>query len=913
MNGKRSQLTHNSEAYPHNNLNIEHVKVKLGGRTKLLTDYLRYKNEYKLINYEILDSALYCKRVIPEGNLACLEIAQDFISHRDIDPSKMILKLSQVIYKTSHKLVPQEIPNNKKQRQVDLLLSNKPLLRFKFECSNNKIAGRATAYEAISLLFPGVFSRLLLQLFDTVDEYDLVIFEAKSKPGNQLEDMRKRKGDIYFKLFKSEMKCKVSDRSGKLLGNTCNTQFAEQANFRERVKLKMFSTMANSILQKHAGRSLNFDVKLTNKISPENSLEGENKNEYAVNVVDNTAHKFLSASIICQNTKDAKNVCGLKFIELYANPIFAKIWSIEMPDEFPLPPPEPAQDTLSAEPTKLASSDAGTPLTAPQQYSLYGDLSKQAKRISNLTGVLSNYDSEEEDQHLEQHPEEDFEEDHNQHLEEDYQQEYYGGNHIVDKSLKTLWEEDLYDEADHDQYYYRPGDTPANGTAQVADLDPNLDDCQTDPKPDSDLSKSSSVENSEPEEALAREASEDHSEVAEKDTAEAWYTSVDKIFQHFLERKYNLKTVGDLSIFPPNLSSRPPKDFQGECLFSQDLPTRVNRALKAEGYRLEFFLVSRDEFTKEHEVRFVLQRNADQSASCQVVAFSHIKFSSNDLQHWQCVNYGIYLLLERCFPQLSAVLAAHWIRAKVSALYLDRPDCSCPDKERAAEASAAALDSQMNGSRPLLRDLSREDSASRKQAKRSQEHSTSLGASRTAKEPLDQLDLARLKAIEQFALSKREPNLPEDQLEEVKNWGLADASILADLRRQPFTQESWQFENLYINYEEFKQLKKTPGHYEAAIKKRDSFYSNIKKNMLEDDYSSVANSFVQTVFKTDVQIRNLDCYSVFRLAKKDVLVVKAHVQNSKLKTKLCSMVVLKLFWENLFVRCVQGDLAARKP
>lgn len=909
MNGKRSHHAQHYDTPKDYLLSIETVKQKLDGRAKLLTDYMRYKHEYKLINYEILDSSLYCKRVIPENNQACLEIAQEFISHSDVDPSKMILKLSQVIYKTSHKLVAQEIPNNKKQRQVDLLLNNKPLLRFRFECSNNKIAGRATAYEAISLLFPGVFSRLLLQLQETVDEYDLAIFESKSRPGSQLEDLRKRKGDIYFKLFRSDMKCTVHDRSGKLLGNSCNSQFAEQANFRERVKLKMFSTMANSILQKHAGRSLNFDVKLTNKISPENSLEGENKNEYAVNVVDNNAHRFMAATVVCQNTKDAKNICGLKFIELYAQPIFAKIWNLEMPDEYPMPArqPSPPREPEFEKPAKLAASSVSSSKVEPQQYSLYGNLPNQPHRIKNLTGVLSNYESEEEDadgglvtdEYLDEHqPDRGY-----------YQQEYYGGSHVVDKSLKTLWEEDYNEE--NDQYYYKPVDNINKEVAKQSDFESNLGDRFAKPEQMSNLSQSSSVENSDSDlypADSARVASEQRSEEPDKDTAEAWYCSLDKIMQLFIERKFNLKASGDLSSFPANLSSSQPSGFEGECLFSQQLPARLNKALKTEGYRLEHFLVSRDEFTKEHEVRYVLHRSANQSSSAQVLAYTQIRFSSNGLQHWQCVNYGLYLLLERCFPALSRVLAAHWIRARISTLYLDRRDCACPDADQPEEA---ATDAQLN-SRSLLQDLSRELYSSHLPLKGSQEHSTSLGGSRNAREPLDQTELTRLKGIEQFALSRREPNLPEDQLAAVKQWGPVDAAILADLRGRPFSQENWQLEHVFVDYEEFKVLKKSEALYEAAIKKKDNFYANVKKNMLEEDYTSVANAFVQTVYKTDVHIRHLDSFAVFRLFHRDIILVKAHVQNAKLKNKLCSMIVLKLFWENLFFRCVQGDLASSR-
>ena len=904
MNGKRGQNYQNFDAYSNNYLNIEAIKQALDGKYKLLTDYLRYKNEYKLINFEIIDSSQYSKRVVPEANFPCLEIAQDFINHRDIDPSKMILKLSQVIYKTSHKLVPQEVPNNKKQRQVDLLLNNKPLLRFRFECSNNKIAGKATAYETINLLFPGVFSRLLLNILETVDEYDLAIFESKSKPGNQLEDMRKRKGDIYFKLFRSEMRCSILDRTGKLAGNTCNTQFAEQANFRERVKLKMFSTMANSILQKHAGRSLNFDVKLTNKISPENSLEGENKNEYTVNVVDNTAHKFMSATIICQNTKDAKNVCGLKFIELYAHPIFKKIWNIEMPDEYPVPPQEPGQDQEAAENPPLHSNSAlSSTKPSSQEYSLYGNLNKHTQKIHTLTGVLSNNESEEED-----HYEDPYQDDNLVQLSsQGNHHQYDAGNHIVDKSLKTLWEEDANEE--NDQYYYRPmaSSKQQNFEERQDRQEEFVDDDQV-----CDVSKSFSVENSDAEAGSVQAASASPSDAHEKDCAEAWYCSVDKIFQDFLERKYNLKFTGDLSSFPPSLSEKMQDEFQGECIFSQALPARVNKALKSQGHRLEYFLISRDEFTKQHEVRFVLHREADQTSTNQILAYTQIKFSSNDLQHWQCVNYGIYLLMERCFPSVAKQIAAHWIRAKISALYLNRQECSCPDKDRLDEGAAAGLDPQDICSRSLLSGLSRDQSSSHHAAKTSQDHSTSLGKSQ-AKDQLDPNHLSSLKLIEQFALHKREPNLPEDQLAQVKQWGQIDVSILGDLKKKPFAQDNWQLESVLINYEQFKWLKKDEKSYEAAIKKKDAFYSNIKKSMLEEDYSSITNTFLHTIYKTDMSIKSRECYSVFSLSGNDVLIVKAQAQNSKLRTKLCSMIVLKLFWESLFIRCAEGDLSGRNP
>ena len=108
-----------------------------------------------------------------------------------MDPSKIILKLCQVCFKASHKFVTQD-QGNKKTRKVEFQLNSQKLINFEFECANNKIANKATAYETLSILFPGIFFQILYNLMATTDGYVFAEFLCKRSSYKKKEEKEKK-------------------------------------------------------------------------------------------------------------------------------------------------------------------------------------------------------------------------------------------------------------------------------------------------------------------------------------------------------------------------------------------------------------------------------------------------------------------------------------------------------------------------------------------------------------------------------------------------------------------------------------------------------------------------------------------------------------------------------------------------
>jgi hypothetical protein len=316
----------------HNNTepSYEIMKSKLDAvGIGIITGYLQYINEYSLKEFKILDQGLHDSLARQVNDSFSFSVIQDSLhADADRDPSKMILKLCQLCFKQSHKFSPQD-HGNKKLRIVDFSINNRTLYQFTFECSNNKIANRATAYESIKQLFPKIYNRLLYYTLITTKPADLQEFRKKQSTLEKSKELEKKENDIYLKLFGCEFSSlQVIDSSGKLAG--FQSVVPNDSSFLERIQINMFSTISNNMLQKTAGRSLNFDITLIRKINLENTLDGEAKNEYSVEAVDNHASKYFKTRAICKNKNDAKNACGLLFVQLYAKPAFEIIWNMKM-------------------------------------------------------------------------------------------------------------------------------------------------------------------------------------------------------------------------------------------------------------------------------------------------------------------------------------------------------------------------------------------------------------------------------------------------------------------------------------------------------------------------------------------------------------------------------------------------------
>lgn len=125
------------------------------------------------------------------------------------------------------------------------------------------------------------------------DSYVFAEFLCKKSSYKKKEEKEKKEKDIYSTIFNCDIiGIEQFDTTGTMAGFTPQLTSLDQT-FTERINSRMYSTLANMLLQKHAGRSLSIEVKLVRKITTENSLEGEGRNEYHTVVQDNHGHKYF--------------------------------------------------------------------------------------------------------------------------------------------------------------------------------------------------------------------------------------------------------------------------------------------------------------------------------------------------------------------------------------------------------------------------------------------------------------------------------------------------------------------------------------------------------------------------------------------------------------------------------------------
>ena len=843
MNITRPSYSSSKNTMRYNLPYMQNILEGLEGEVHLYEDYLRYTNEYILKSEEILDINYFNSRRMENMDNTCMQIIEDFCKNNDIDPSKILLKLCQVCYRTSHKLVPQEL-SNRKERQVDLLLNNRPILRFRFECSNNKIANRATAFESLLKLFPCVYNRLLLYIKQSTNPISILEYQVKSQLTNQLQVKEKRDKDIYYKLFKCDMRYSPIDKSGKLSGFSCNISFADQSNFRERVKLKMFSTMANSLLQKHAGRSLNFDVKLVKKVNTENSLEGEGRNEYDVNVVDNQGKQYMKITVVCQNKNDAKNICGLKYIELYAYIIFDKIWTIEMPDQ--TVPPAEFESTLDI---------TGQRETEPQLSVIeYGSIHKK----DGIVDIFSDG-------------------------EDDTNQTYEIANHI----------EDTFDIKQSVIDLIEDRDTSMKDTNQTSSLFDTTNLCQFIINEQEDKGIYDD-ERDERNDEVSRSSSFDKNVYSEDDIVdiqndrnvpEDTFTSLPQMVHDYMEMKYKVDIMGDISMHHVNKDIKMLDSFKGACILSPDFQDCIKGILLHNDIMIDAYVIHRNDSQCEYTIKYLVSKKDRAKSDCFTVrSNSEISFTSKGMNYEQCINFGIFIILERSYPSICNIVSAHTIR-KIMSIVDDRI-CRCTvnnDDDIDNHTSNNSKDKQ---------------------------YSSILSSTNNVTDSFyinnDHMNDSRLvKILDDFY-----QNNIESDMKTIGDWKYLDTDYHQYFNNKIYTMDKCELISVYYNKEGLDKEKKSNETYECMIKKIDQFYSKIKKIMIEDDYTSVANVFINSIYKEPLDLNLGEVYSIFRLKKKPLIVIKARVSNNKLKKKLSSIIVLRMLWRELYNRCGESMIIA---
>lgn len=1004
----------------------------------MMINYLRYKNEYISKTPEIVDRDYYSGLVRPENDCFSYNVVDSMYQETgELDPSKIILKLCQVCYKGSHKFNPQE-QGNKKVRIVDFVLNNKILFRFQFECANNKIANRATALESIFFLFPGVFYLILYTTVRKSDPFDIVGYASQQSSLKKEDDKAKKDNDIYAKLFDCTIvDIQRFDKSDTMAGFKTNSQSIRtlDQSFTNKVKSKMFSTLSNTMLQKVAGRSLNFEAKLNKKVSASNTLEGEGKNEYTVTASDNQANKYFTMDVICQNKADAKAICGLKFIELHSKEIFAEIWRQEFGKEM-AQKTNNSTDNYTMGESRFFSQDgteevyddmvkrmgAGPPgLSRIDNFGGKEDYNQEsfqsnknfleginqaddaslAMALHNTSGIVRkplNVKSASISPFGDQLPSSNKAYRYGQTENEteigdalesqafrtpqlDQQKVSNESNLIKEKLEKEVGHlfddtEDEFDDFDRRDFreklpqvtswpredpklagYQVFGESKGNrminpgGKFKIGKAPKDHKDDPDSSDEDDTLSKDSDLADNKSKDDLGESEPQDDSfNQCLEEKAEENFDTLEKVMEDYMESTFQFQ--GELSVdaFPKGLQYQAPGNCSYPSLFEGNFPYRVNDLLQNqnESRRIVLFPLTKDDNCIK--IRYVFEETVHGSDP-RTLHYQDLKFTSGNLDFDICTNFGIFLILRRSVPQLYRRICSTTVRSLLGLIQEDKAssfliksqvprfstkatlahndDLSMishiPGKRSSHNnllGQSLTMNDSFNGPRSVLKEFQPTSGPSRELDTQGEFRNAQSPGSRSLVPP-DYTQYSQgtepfsitpgfIKQMEEFLRYKRLPDklkFPQEA-EEVQKW-----DRLKDDFNKVFGPklglESWELTDVYFHEDLEKKKSTRVNSFEHRIKKKESFYSNVKKNLIDEDYASVLNSLIHTIFKEPLKLQQEGNYTTFALASRVLVIINARVQNNKLRNKLASMVLIRLLWEEFYTRCTVGDLSRK--
>lgn len=1006
---------------------VAQIKKELANNNiELLTKFLHYRNEFKVNKEEIVDFDLHSHHVKREDDIESYTLVEEMQKESaELDPSKIILKLCQVCFKGSHKFNSQE-QGNKKHRVVYFLLNNKPLYMFKFECANNKIANRATAYQAIGFLFPGIYHKMVYDLFINCDQFDLRAFENSQSSVKKEEVRDKKNNNIYLKLFDCEItKIERYDKTNEMAGFKASGKKKDlDQSFNKKVESRMFSTLANTMLQKYAGRSLNFEVKLNKKVAASNSLEGDGKNQYMVTSSDNQAAKYFSIIVECQNKMDAKAICGLKFIELHAEEVFRVIWE-EIMKSMPYPDSNTtSMDTSSQIDSSNFFSDQNdyeelkkpldsAPPGLPRANASFGGGADNESRGSSFMNsqigmlVSSDHYIGGSSFHINSLNKPLFRNDHNETLstvqevklaKKPLRTNMPAFNPGYDDHPDTLLRVDSEGEKEDSMYQSMDGlqykkqidvlldepdtnhkfeenddsrqgasgksvqvenkgsyqffsaftgtkeqekakDTRAIGknvNKQVKESDDSDDDSKD------ELSKDSDIEDSNKNDSKSDEGSQGKSSQNNSESkGEGYSDTIDSIFEEYIRIHFQFQGQMDTSSFPKLLRLGSVGKWRGVSLIQSHFASSINQILSDNNVRIcQYPLARADNSCK---LRFVLETSSSTTEDFKCIAFSDFLINSPKMRFELAYNYGMYLVLNKSFPELASAVRSKTIR---DALGLEL-----------SEQRSNLLSNSFTGSRSNFTLNGRDDDSNMSlfvqppqqqfmqhglvDTLKSDDFMSSVKSSQPMQLMNDGISEFRptttvshnvktmsespvnsysedfgaksfIKHVELYATKKitveKMENTPLG--DEIKNWKAFNVNFDDFFGPKLKTMECWELHAVYI-HKDLDQKRSINNNFENRIKRKEQFYSNIIKNLMDEDYASVANALIHTIYKEPMSISPEGPYTIFSLSDKRLIIIEARVQNTKLRKKLASMVILGLLWKEFYDRCTTGDLVKK--
>jgi hypothetical protein len=877
--------------------------------------FLCNKHEYMLSNLRILnDGSCYIRK--PEDQesfLIALELYYE--QQNEVDLPKLILKLCQKCFKTSHKFMPQEA-DNKNMRLVQFLLNTKPILEFSFKCVNNKIANKAAALEAIRFLFPDVYKFYVKDVFEKYQgEYRK--FLAMKDQNHQESSSKKKDDDIYVKLFDCEiLECNIEPNSKSESMNRIDYESLriKDHSFDEKIKTHMFSTISNNLLQKNEGRSLTFTVNLRKKVLGNSLEEREGKNEYDLKTSDNQGKKYFEVVLICKNKNDAKNICGLKFIEIYSNKIFAIIWGKLMS----MPYPEHANYDIFNDATYKKFKDDDDVLFANPDRDFDEMIADYDKKRATVTA-------------------DDFEE-------ESTDKSYMEDNILESKPLlmnpimKPIEENkpkyDLSEETTESKvstFYAKKKETigprvsvysqvPSSNQSTSKQLWSLPDPTRKESEEEEKIELSCEEEDETSKIAKPRELSED----AEEDMPEGEYP-LKVFYMEYLESVLRVE-LDQYCVPSPSKGQKVVLDGTSvdTFFFDEGFVKEVCRTLESSGVLLRQFTILQDEKTGSYKIRNIMDKRARGEAPTPLLMWDLLLRDQPHVKYPDALALGVFLVLEKWFSSLFKRVVENSLRAALGTLphrkdshlnsvrnpsrYLPNPRTANQtlDQDSSLSKTAFEIDSDCDGSKILIASKLGSVNNSMSKGNLSGSYDKTMASSYSHPNATNEESVQLIKEIEAFFL---ENNLISDS-KEVTKWDIIKKDM-EELMGDRFFSFAPGVEVYEIYYHwDLKEYRSSgrENHY-SKLRKRDEFERMAKKHMDSEDMSSIVNQYIQTIYKEALSLNTLDQYTIFSIKQKRLIIIKAKTPNAKIAKKVSAMIVLRLLWKEFYFRCVEGDLA----
>lgn len=206
--------------------------------------------------------------------------------------------------------------------EVIFKVANQSLLKYKLLCNSKNEAKKIVAFLTLQALFPQAYSWILIHNLPKVENLRKIVNLSK----RPFSSAKNKNTDLMSEIYK-KFNGEISELKVKQYCISENTIIDHESiwkNYQSSLDNGVFSMTASKIHQRETKQSLKLNQKHIEK----------GKYEVRANC---GSDELFSLVVSCQNNTIAKNLAGLKFIELYCFPAFKNFYEEQLGKTCPEP------------------------------------------------------------------------------------------------------------------------------------------------------------------------------------------------------------------------------------------------------------------------------------------------------------------------------------------------------------------------------------------------------------------------------------------------------------------------------------------------------------------------------------------------------------------------------------------------